>query len=88
MRAYIESFISTDSYNKEALRKESEFDQLAVKMDQLEVLLRAWIGKVADRLPELFIAEPKLEAHRYFLEEDARQSKYMSRKLRRCWHLN
>ena len=77
MRAYIESFISTDSYNKEALRKESEFDQLAVKMDQLEVLLRAWIGKVADRLPELFIAEPKLEAHRYFLEEDARQSKYM-----------
>lgn len=77
MRAYIESFISTDSYNKEALRKESEFDQLAVKMDQLEVLLRAWIGKVAGRLPELFIAEPKLEAHRYFLEEDARQSKYM-----------
>jgi len=77
MRAYLESFISTDSYNKEALRKESEFDQLAVKLDQLEVLLRAWIGKVADRLPDLFIAEPKLEAHRYFLEEDARQSKYM-----------
>jgi len=75
--AYIHSFIATDSYNKEALRKESEFDQVAVKLDQLQVLVLTWIGRVADRLPEMFRAEPKLEAHRYFIEESARQSKYL-----------
>ncbi|HBO33321.1 MAG TPA: oligoendopeptidase F [Anaerolineaceae bacterium] len=77
MRAYIASFISTDSYNKEALHKESEFDQVAVKINQLEVLLLAWIGKIAGQLPEIFKDEPKLEEHRYFLEECARQSKYL-----------
>lgn len=75
--AYIHSFIATDSYNKEALRKESEFDQVAVKIDQLQVLVLTWVGRVADRLPEMFKAEPKLEAHRYFIEESARQSKYL-----------
>ncbi len=75
--AYIHSFIATDSYNKEALRKESEFDQVAVKIEQLQVLVLTWIGKVAGRLPEMFKAEPKLEAHRYFIEESARQSKYL-----------
>jgi len=77
LRAYIESFISTDSYNKEALRRESEFDTVGMKISQLEVLVLAWIGKVAARLPEMFKHEPKLEAHHYFLEEYARQSKYM-----------
>ena len=77
MRAYIESFVSTDSYNKEALRKESEFDQVAVKINQLETQLLAWVGKVAERLPEMFKAVPALEAHRYFLEESARQSRYL-----------
>lgn len=77
LRSYIESFVSTDSYNKEALRKESEFDQVAMKISQLETQLLAWIGKVADRLPEMFKAAPALEAHRYFLEESASQSRYL-----------
>lgn len=77
LRAYIESFVSTDSYNAEALRKESEFDQVAMKINQLEVLVLGWIGKVAGRLPEMFKHESKLEAHRYFLEEYARQSRYL-----------
>lgn len=77
LRAYIESFVSTDSYNKEALRKESEFDQVAMKIGQFETQLLAWIGRVAGRLPEMFKAEPALEAHRYFLEDSARQSRYL-----------
>jgi pepF/M3 family oligoendopeptidase len=77
LRSYIHSFISTDSYNKEALRKESEFDQVAVGIDQLQVLMLGWIGKVAGRLPEMFKHDPALEAHRYFIEESARQSKYL-----------
>ncbi len=77
LRAYIESFVSTDSYNKEALRKESEFDQVAMKINQLETQLLAWIGRVALHLPEMFKAAPALEAHRYFLEDSARQSRYL-----------
>jgi len=77
LRAYIESFVSTDSYNKEALRKESEFDLVGVKISQLDVLLLALVGKVAPRLPEMFLDAPELLTHRYFLEEYARQSKYM-----------
>ena len=77
LRAYIESFVSTDSYNKDALRKESEFDLVAVRIGQFETQLLAWIGKVAERLPEMFTAEPSLEAHRYFLEDSARQSHYL-----------
>lgn len=76
IRAYIESFVSTDSYNKDALRKESEFDQVAMKIGQFETQLVAWIGKIAKRLPEMLKVEPALEAHRYFLEESARLSRY------------
>lgn len=77
IRAYIESFVSTDSYNKEALRRESEYDQVGMKLNQLETQLLAWIGKVAQRLPEMHQVEPALEAHRYFLEESTRQSRYL-----------
>ena len=75
--AYIESFISTDSYNKEALRKLSEFEMAAVNLDMASTLISAWIGKVAGRLPEMLQKSPKLQAHKYFLDYAAEQSKYL-----------
>lgn len=77
LRAFIESFISTDSYNKEALRKQSEFEMAAVNLDMASTLISAWIGKVADRLPEMMKQSQKLQAHQYFLEFFAEQSKYL-----------
>lgn len=77
LRAYLESFISTDSYNKEALKKLSEYDQVRVKRDRVDVLLLKWVGKVADRLPEMVKADPVLAAHKYFLDETVKQSKYL-----------
>ena len=77
LRAFIESFISTDSYNKEALKKESEFDQVRVKLDKIEVKLIAWIGKIANCLVDMLAVEPALRAHQYFLDEAAKQSKYL-----------
>ncbi len=77
LRSYLESFISTDSYNKEALKKQSEFDQARVKMDKVEVMLTAWIGKIAECIPELVKNEPKLRAHEYFLNEAVKQSHYL-----------
>ena len=43
--AYIQSFVSTNSYDKEALKKESEFDMVSVKLEQLGTQATAWIGK-------------------------------------------
>ena len=77
LRSYLESFISTDSYNKEALKKQSEFDQARVKLDKVEVMMTAWIGKNAERLPEMLNTEPELHAHEYFLKECIKQSQFL-----------
>jgi pepF/M3 family oligoendopeptidase len=77
LRAYISSFVSTDSYNKEALKKESEFELVAVKLEQLGTIATAWIGKVAKQLPEFVDLKPSTKAHAFFLQEAGEQSKYL-----------
>lgn len=77
MRAYIESFVSTDSYNKEALTKQSEFDQVAVRIDKLDVQIRAWVGTVASEIASFVNLDPVTKAHPYYLEEAAKASKYL-----------
>ncbi|MBN2256834.1 MAG: M3 family oligoendopeptidase [Anaerolineaceae bacterium] len=77
LRAYVESFVSTNSYDQEALKKESELDQVMVDLDKLEVQTRAWIGQVADRLDEFIPLIPATEAHRFYIKESAEQSKYL-----------
>lgn len=77
MRAYIESFVSTDSYNKEAMAKQSEFDQIAIGIDKLDVKVRAWVGSVADKLESFIDLDPITKAHPYYLREAARASRYL-----------
>lgn len=77
MQAYIESFVSTNSYDKEALKKQSEFEQVLVDVNKLEVKVRAWMGKVADRIPEFVELNPSTRAHAFYLKETAEQSKYL-----------
>ena len=77
MRAYIESFVSTNSYDKEALTKQSEFDQVAVKIDKLEVGVRAWVGKVAGVLPKFINLDERTKIHSYYLYESAKASRYL-----------
>lgn len=77
MRAYIESFVSTDSYNKEAMSKQSEFDQVAVGIDKLDVKVRAWVGSVASKLEGFINLNPVTKAHPYYLREAARASKFL-----------
>jgi len=77
MRAYIESFVSTDSYDKEALTKQSEFDQVAVEIDKLDVKIRAWVGSVASKIDSFIELDPVTKAHPYFLTEAAKASQYL-----------
>ncbi len=75
--AYIQSFVSTNSYDKEALKKESEFDMVAVKLEQLGTQATAWIGKVAKRLPDFVGSNPTTKSHAFYLQEAAEQSQYL-----------
>ncbi|MGA9397436.1 MAG: M3 family metallopeptidase, partial [Anaerolineaceae bacterium] len=77
LRAYIESFVSTNSYDQEALKKQSELEQVLVNVDKLAVQTRAWIGKVAGRLSEFVELNPVTRAHAFYLNEAAEQSKYL-----------
>jgi oligoendopeptidase F len=77
LRAYIESFISTNSYDKEALKKQSEYEFVGVKLDQMEVQTRAWIGKVSAKLPASVELNKVAAAHGFYLKEAAEQSKYL-----------
>ncbi len=76
-RAYIEALVSTNSYDKEALTKQSEFDQIAVKIDKMETQIRAWVGKIADALAGMIDLDPITKAHRYYLYESAKASRYL-----------
>ncbi len=77
LRAYVESFVSTNSYDQEALKKQSELEQVLVDVDKLEVQTRAWIGKVSRRLPEFVSLNSATRAHEFYLNEAARQSKFL-----------
>jgi hypothetical protein len=47
LRAYVQSFITTDSYNKVAARRGSELEQVGVRVDRLYVRFEAWVGSLA-----------------------------------------
>src|SRR5574340_1118001 len=47
LSAYINSFVTTDSFNTLAARKESEYEKIAVESSKVITRVRAWIGKIA-----------------------------------------
>jgi oligoendopeptidase F len=77
LRAYIESFVSTNSYDKLALKRQSEFEQVGVKLEKIEVQSCSWIGKISDRLPEVLPLNKTVNAHSFYVKEAAEQSKYL-----------
>jgi len=77
VRAYISSFVTTNSRDKAAMKKMSEFDQLGVQMQNLSMQFQAWIGKLSPALDQVIGANESAKAHAFALEDAARQSKYM-----------
>jgi pepF/M3 family oligoendopeptidase len=74
---YISSYITTDSYNTEAKRLKSQIDELEVKFDQIEVMIKGWIGTLGLQLQEIINSNPTAKAHAFFLQETAEQSRYL-----------
>ena len=74
---YLYSFVTTNSRDTVAAKAMSEFEQASLPMNKLEVRFKAWLGRVAPRLPEAVKANKSAKAHAFFLKEAARQSKYL-----------
>lgn len=77
MRAYIYSFVSTDSRDMAAMKKFSEFDPLGVRMQNLATQFTAWAGKIGPQLEAVIASDERAKAHAFLLEEAARQAKYL-----------
>ena len=75
--AYIQAFITTDSYNKQAMRIFSEFQQRGVKLSMLSTQTTAWIGSLAEVLPQILSLGGEAANHAYFLKLAADQSRYL-----------
>jgi pepF/M3 family oligoendopeptidase len=75
---YIESFVTTDSRNKEAMRALSEFEQASVQARVLDTKFQAWIGKLGKATVKKAVkTNTSAKAHEFMLVESVEQSKYM-----------
>ncbi|MGB7872928.1 MAG: M3 family metallopeptidase, partial [Anaerolineales bacterium] len=77
IEAYIYSFVSTDSHNKTATRVLSEYEQARLPLQNLNVQLKAWLGKIAPALAKSLEHSAPAKAHAFMLKEAADQSKYL-----------
>ncbi len=75
--SFVYAFLSTNSFDTSATRETSRLEILGTRRQQLEVRLRGWLGSIADQLESLFALKPSLEAHRFFLTDSARHSRYL-----------
>jgi pepF/M3 family oligoendopeptidase len=77
LRAYISSFVSTDSYNTEAMRAMSIFQQKGVRLQQANTRIEGWIGGLGGLLDEAIDIGELTKSHAFALREIAQQSVYM-----------
>jgi pepF/M3 family oligoendopeptidase len=77
IRAYVYSFVSTDSYDQAARKRLSEFDPLGVRMQNIGTQFTAWTGKMSPQLDAIMAASPTARSHAFMLEETARQAQYL-----------
>lgn len=77
LNAFVNSYVTTDSFNSEARRLDSELDMVKVRLRKQEVRFRAWIGSIRDELPNILAQEGVAKSHAFFLRETAERSRYM-----------
>jgi pepF/M3 family oligoendopeptidase len=76
LRAYLHSFVSTDSFNQAARRMMSEIEPLGVQFNQIDTRFTGWAGDIRDALPRLTTGGTA-QAHAFYLREAAEQSRYL-----------
>jgi len=77
MGAYIHAFVATNSYDTEARRALSVFQQVRVKLRKAEGRIEGWIGGLGNLLEAAIALSPLAQMHAFALREYAQQSRYM-----------
>jgi pepF/M3 family oligoendopeptidase len=78
MRAFLHSFIATDSFNDQAKKQLSLLEPLFVRLDQMEnIKFQGWLGKLGDKLPEIVKLNKSVSEHAFYLQNLVEQSEYM-----------
>lgn len=77
IKFYIHSFVSTDSFNQQAMRMESQFDQAVVEIEKVIVQLAAWVGQFKEQLPDILALGHSAGEHAFPIQEMAEQSQYL-----------
>jgi pepF/M3 family oligoendopeptidase len=76
VRAYLFSFISTDSFNQPARKMLSEVEPLGVQLNQIDTRFAGWLGDLREALPRL-TTQGAARDHVFYLHETAEQSRYL-----------
>jgi len=76
LNAYVYSFVSTDSYNTLATRRQSEIEKLQVRFEKIYVPFEAWVGSLAPILDRITEVAPVAKEHRLALIDIADESRY------------
>jgi pepF/M3 family oligoendopeptidase len=77
LTAYVNSFVSTDSYNAEARRWQSRLEQLGVRLQRQTLRFEGWLGEHAAALPEVVADPGSASQHAFYLQETVEQSRYL-----------
>ena len=75
--AYIASYVTTDSYNSDAKKIQSEWEGQYVRMQQQDTEIQAWLGNLGAKLDDVIAQNETAAAHAFYLREMAEQSKYL-----------
>ena len=77
--AYLYGFISTDSFNMQAMKKNSELEILTVQINEIGIRFRGWLAStLKDRkvLSATIELDPYLKEHDFYLFETLEQAQY------------
>ena len=77
VRAYLHSFVSTDSFNQQANQMMSQFDKVLVGIQKVNVLIEAWVGQFKEVLPDVLALGNSAGEHTFPVTEIAEQSQYL-----------
>lgn len=77
--SYLYGFISTDSFNTQAMKKNSELEILSVRIDEIGIRFRGWMASTftnESELRKVIDLDPYLLEHSYYLRETLEQAQY------------
>lgn len=77
INTYLYAFISTDSYNKLALKILSEFEQIAVKTSKQDVVFKTWLAQFKDKIDEIASFGGSVKDHEFALKESIHYSQFL-----------